>query len=163
MRHMSILLALMICLSSTNLAAKTGSQVVYQKDRYKVYKVMEVCKLEITLSKNEQDYHAILSLFNSDNYYNELFTERKRIGLATKEILFAFDSKKAHRISFVPDANAKDSYWHWQYLQESHDLLNLVKKMNEMHVTFSTNKKTFKFTVPLKGSGKAVKALKNCH
>ncbi len=162
MRFLYIVIALSLFVPWNMANAKNKNDVVYQKGRYKVHKVMGVCKLEITLSKNDQDYQAILALFASDDYYNELFTERKRIGLATRRVLVGFDKHKAKRIPFVAEANAKDSYWHWQYLQESQDMLTLVKKRKSMQVKFSTNKKTFTFDVPLKGSSKAVTALRNC-
>lgn len=162
MRSSWIFAALLIFLPWNGHSAENSYKEIYKKDRYTIRKVEGACKLEIVLSKNERDFQAILAVFPSDDYYGELFTEREKVGLAKDKVLISFDNSKPRSIPFIPNADAKDSYWRWQYLEDTQELLMMIQKRNEMHVSFSNGTKTFEFTVPLKGSGKAVSALRNC-
>ncbi len=153
---------LLVLLPWSGHGADNAYKEIYKQDRYTVRKVEGACKLEIVLSKNEQDFQAILAVFPSDDYYGELFTERDKIGLARDKVMITFDKTKPRSIAFVPDASAKDSYWRWQYLEDTQELLMLIQKKNRMQVSFSNGTKNFDFTVPLKGSGKAVSALRSC-
>ncbi|MBF0438731.1 MAG: hypothetical protein HQL93_06365 [Magnetococcales bacterium] len=154
--------ALLIFLPWNGHGAENSYMEVYKDERFTVRKVEGACKLEIVLSKNERDFQAILALFPSEDYYGELFTEREKVGLARDKVLVSFDKGKQKSIPFVPDSDAKDSYWRWQYLEDTQELLAQIRKQSEMHVSFSNGTKTFTFNVPLKGSGKAVTALRNC-
>ncbi|MBF0416806.1 MAG: hypothetical protein HQL86_00960 [Magnetococcales bacterium] len=142
--------------------AESSYKEVYKSGRYTVRKVEGTCKLEILLAKNEKDHQAILALFPSEDYYGELFTEREKIGLARDKVLISFDNSKPRSIPFVPDADAKDSFWRWQYLEDTQEILSMIQKRGEMRVSFSNGTKTFEYVVPLKGSGKAVAALRGC-
>ncbi|MEO5346921.1 MAG: hypothetical protein H7834_11165 [Magnetococcus sp. YQC-9] len=142
--------------------AESSYKEVFKSGRYTVRKVEGTCKLEILLAKNEKDHQAILALFPSEDYYGELFTEREKIGLARDKVLISFDNSKPRSIPFVPDADAKDSFWRWQYLEDTQELLAQIQKRGEMRVSFSNGTKTFEYVVPLKGSGKAVAALRGC-
>ncbi len=158
MRFSFILVGLMILLPWGDLHARE----VYKKGHYTVRKVDKTCKLEILLHKGDRQAAAILALFPSDDYYGELFTEKARIGLARKKVQIQFDQETPRDIPFVPDASAKDNYWRWQYLESTRELLDLVSRKNKMSVSFSNGKSTFKYEISLKGSSKAVKALKRC-
>lgn len=135
---------------------------IFKKDQFTVRKVEGTCKLEIQLHDNERAPAAILAIFPSDDFYGELFTEKPRIGLAKKSVKIRFDNGKAKEINFIPDAAAEDSYWRWQYLDTSEGLLDNVSRKGKMYVEFSNGQQDFSYTVPLKGSGNAVKALKKC-
>ncbi|MBF0629156.1 MAG: hypothetical protein HQL91_13140 [Magnetococcales bacterium] len=142
--------------------AENSYKEVYKNGRFTVRKVEGACKLEILLAKNERDHQAILALFPSEDYYGELFTEREKVGLARDKVLIGFDNGKPRSIPFVPEADAKDSYWRWQYLEDTQELLGQIQKRGEMKISFSNGTKTFDYAVPLKGSGKAVAALRSC-
>ncbi|MEO5330574.1 MAG: hypothetical protein H7839_01015 [Magnetococcus sp. YQC-5] len=157
-----IFAALLVFLPWNAQSADNSYKEVYKNGRYTVRKVEGACKLEIVLSKNDRDFQAIMALFPSDDYYGELFTEREKVGLARDKVLIAFDNLKPRSIPFVPDADAKDSYWRWQYLEDTQELLTMIQKRGEMRVSFSNGTKTFEFVVPLKGSGKAIAALRSC-
>lgn len=135
---------------------------IYKSGHYTVRKVEGTCKLEIQLHKGEGEPAAILALFPSDDFYGELFTEKPRIGVARDGVRIRFDNDKARNIAFVPDAEAKDSYWRWQYLESTDGVLDQITKKNTLSVSFSNSKKSFKYSVSLKGSGKAVSALRQC-
>lgn len=135
---------------------------VYKSGHFTVRKVESTCKLEILLHRSDREPAAILALFPSDDYYGELFTEKPRIGLAKDKVSIGFDSGAAQEIPFVPDAAAKDNYWRWQYLETTQGLLTDVRRKNSLSVSFSNGKETFKYTVSLKGSSKAVSALQRC-
>ncbi|MBF0212458.1 MAG: hypothetical protein HQM00_02705 [Magnetococcales bacterium] len=154
--------ALLLMLPWTVQGAENSYKEVYKNGRFTVRKVEGACKLEILLAKNEKDHQAILALFPSEDYYGELFTEREKVGLARDKVLISFDNGKPRSIPFVPDADAKDSYWRWQYLEDTQELLAMIQKRGEMRVSFSNGTKTFEFAIPLKGSGKAVAALRGC-
>ena len=138
------------------------AQEVYKNGRYTVRKVKETCKLEILLHNGDREAAAILALFPSDLYYGELFTEKKRIGVARRKVQIRFDQEAPRDISFVSDASAKDAYWRWQYLENTQGLLSMISKKREMVVSFSNGKTIFKYNVTLKGSSKAVLALRRC-
>ncbi|MBF0127778.1 MAG: hypothetical protein HQM02_11275 [Magnetococcales bacterium] len=162
MRFSWIFAALLVFLPWNGHGAENSYKEIYKNGRYTVRKVEGTCKLEIVLSKNERDFQAILALFPSDDYYGELFTERDKVGLARDKVLIAFDSGKPRPIPFIPDADAKDSFWRWQYLEDTQEILSMIQKKGEMRVSFSNGTKNFEFTVPLKGSGKAIAALRSC-
>lgn len=154
--------ALLMLLPLSGYGAENSYKEVYKNGRYTVRKVEGACKLEIVLAKNEKDFQAILALFPSDDYYGELFTEREKVGVARDKVLISFDNSKPRSIPFVPDAEAKDSYWRWQYLEDTQEILPMIQKRGEMRVSFSNGTKTFEYVVPLKGSGKAIAALRGC-
>ena len=135
---------------------------VYKSGRYTVRKVKDTCKLEILLHKNDREPAAILALFPSDLYYGELFTEKKRIGMARQEITIQFDQEPSRVIAFVPDAASKDDFWRWQYLDNTQGLLSMISRRREVTVSFSNGKNRFQYKVSLKGSSKAVLALRQC-
>ncbi|MBF0294289.1 MAG: hypothetical protein HQL96_03800 [Magnetococcales bacterium] len=162
MRLSWIFAALLIIFPWLGHGAENAYKEIYKNGRYTVRKVEGACKLEIVLSKNERDFQAILALFPSDDYYGELFTEREKVGLARDKVLIAFDNGKPRAIPFIPDADAKDSFWRWQYLEDTQELLGSIQKKGEMRVSFSNGTRNFEFAVPLKGSGKAIQALRNC-
>ncbi|MBF0341986.1 MAG: hypothetical protein HQL95_13645 [Magnetococcales bacterium] len=158
-----IFVAAMLCLLPWVANGAEGSyKEVYKNGRYTVRKVEGACKLEILLAKNDRDHQAILALFPSEDFYGELFTEREKVGVARDKVLISFDNGKPRSIPFVPDADAKDSFWRWQYLEDTQELLAMIQKRGEMRVSFSNGTKTFEYTVPLKGSGKAIAALRGC-
>ncbi len=158
MRLSFILAFLLAFVTWSDLQAKE----VYKKGHFTVRKVEGTCKLEILLHKSDREPAAILALFPSDDYYGELFTEKPRIGLARGKVSIGFDGGRAQNIPFVPDAAAKDSYWRWQYLETTQGLLNSVRRKNDMTVSFSNGKERFNYSVSLKGSSRAVKALRRC-
>ncbi|MEO5364557.1 MAG: hypothetical protein H7838_13165 [Magnetococcus sp. DMHC-8] len=158
MRFLLVLLGLLVLLPWGDLQAKE----IYKSGRYTVRKVEGTCKLEILLHEGDQEPAAILALFPSDEYFGEMFTEKTRIGIAQKKVRIQFDQEKPRDINFVADASAKDNYWRWQYLENTQGLLNLMGKRSKMIVSFSNGKSMFKYTVPLKGSTKAVLALRHC-
>ncbi|MEO5378933.1 MAG: hypothetical protein H7832_14300 [Magnetococcus sp. DMHC-6] len=140
-----------------------SAQEFYKEGAFTVRKVEGACKLEIALPLDkEKDTAAILAIFPKDEYYGELFTERKRIGLAQKKVDIIFDKEKPRSINFVPKTDGNDDYWRWQYLESTKGMLDEVKRRNNMVVKFSNGKKSFEFTVSLKGSTKAVTTLLQC-
>ncbi|MBF0158374.1 MAG: hypothetical protein HQL58_02515 [Magnetococcales bacterium] len=120
-----------------------------------------VCKLEISLMKGNQPM-GILGLLDGRKYYDELFTTRTGIGKIKDKITVRFDQETPLTVLFQPGSEAQNDNWHWQYLKSSEELLNQVRRRGTMGISFSNGKETFNFTVPLKGSGNAVKALKQC-
>ena len=158
MRLSFVLAFLMAFVTWSDLQAKE----IFKKGHFTVRKVEGTCKLEILLHKSDREPAAILALFPSDDYYGELFTEKPRIGLARGKVSVSFDRDKAQSIPFVPDAAAKDSYWRWQYLETTQGLLVNVRRKNNMTISFSNGKRKFKYSVSLKGSSRAVKALQRC-
>ena len=138
------------------------AQEVYKNGRYTVRKVKDSCKLEILLNKSDQDPAALLALFPNDLYYGELFTEKKRIGMARAKLRIQFDQEKEQEIDFVADASAQDDYWRWQYLKNTQGLLRKISRGKEMTLSFSNGKQEFKYIVPLKGSSNAVLSLRRC-
>lgn len=105
---------------------------------------------------------AILTLFTGEEYYSELITDRKEVG-ATKDVAnIGFDDIKPAPVKFVPGSEGKDDHWRWQYLEDSKGLLENVGRRSVMHLNFSNGKDKFIYEVPLKGSTKAVSALKKC-
>ncbi|MEO5353675.1 MAG: hypothetical protein H7835_10770 [Magnetococcus sp. XQGC-1] len=158
MRFFPVLLGLLVLLPWGDLQARE----IYKSGRYTVRKVEGTCKLEILLHEGDQEPAAILALFPSDEYFGEMFTEKTRIGVAVKKVRIQFDQEKPRDINFVADASAKDNYWRWQYLENTQGLLNMLGKRGKMVVSFSNGKTMFKYTVPLKGSTKAVLALRHC-
>ena len=158
MRFAVVLLGLVVLLPWSDLAA----QEVYKSGRYTVRKVKETCKLEVLLHNGDREPAAILALFPSDLYYGELFTEKKRIGMAREKMRIHFDQEQSRDVTFVPKASSKDDYWRWQYLENTQGLLSMISRKREMLVSFSNGKSLFKYTVALKGSSKAVLALRQC-
>ncbi|MBF0162608.1 MAG: hypothetical protein HQL88_10000 [Magnetococcales bacterium] len=158
MRFSLVLLGLLTLLPWSDLQARE----IFKSGRYTVRKVESTCKLEILLHDGDQEPAAILALFPSDEYFGEMFTEKNRIGVAQKKVRIQFDQEKARDIPFIADASAKDNYWRWQYLENTQGLLNMLGKHSKMIVSFSNGKNMFKYTVSLKGSGKAVLALRHC-
>lgn len=155
----SFVLALILALIPWN---GLQAREVYKRDHYTVRKVEGTCKLEILLHQGDREPAAILALFLTDDFYGELFTEKPRIGLARDSVRVQFDNDPPQSIPFVPDAASKDIYWRWQYLESTQGLLELIRKKNTMVVSFSNGKKHFKYRVTLRGSGKAVAALRRC-
>ncbi|MBF0370806.1 MAG: hypothetical protein HQL52_15250 [Magnetococcales bacterium] len=143
-------------------SGEVEAREVYKSGRFTVRKVEGTCKLEVALPLSGQDTAAILALFPTDDYYGEFFTERRRIGMARDKLKISFDRGENQEVGFVPDSSAKDSYWRWQYLENTQGLLEKIRKMDRMEISFSNGKKNFKFKVSLKGSSKAVKALQKC-
>ncbi|MBF0110421.1 MAG: hypothetical protein HQL76_14735 [Magnetococcales bacterium] len=135
---------------------------LFKSGQFTVRKVDNTCKLEIQLHEGTTQPAAILALFPADDYYGELFTEKSRIGLAHEKVTIKFDNDKPREISFVADAAAKDANWRWQYLESTDGILDNVARKGKMNVEFSNGKQSFTYTVVLKGSGKAVKAVKTC-
>ncbi|WP_130470676.1 hypothetical protein [Candidatus Magnetaquicoccus inordinatus] len=158
MRVMLVMLGLLVMVPWGDLHAKE----IYKSGRYTVRKVEGTCKLEILLHEGDQEPAAILALFPSDEFFGEMFTEKARIGVAQKKVRIQFDQDKPKDINFVADASAKDNYWRWQYLENTQGILGLLGKRTKMIVSFSNGKTMFKYTVPLKGSTKAVMALRHC-
>lgn len=138
------------------------AQEVYKEGRYTVRRVKGTCKLEILLHNSDREAAAVLALFPKDIYYGELFTEKSRIGKARQQVRIQFEEEALQSISFVKDASGVDAYWRWQYLENMQGLLSMISRKREMVVSFSNGKSLFKYTVPLKGSSKAVLALHNC-
>jgi hypothetical protein len=158
----SIVLALLLALAPWG-ELSAASDVYYQKGRYTVRKVEGTCKLEIALHHGKKQASAILALFPNEDYYGEFFTQKKAIGLAKNKVQIQFDKQKPLNISFVLDAAQKDGYWSWQYLENTDGVLRNVAKKRNMTVRFSNSKgEKYKYSVPLSGSGKAVKSLRKC-
>ncbi|MBF0401203.1 MAG: hypothetical protein HQL90_10595 [Magnetococcales bacterium] len=158
MRFSLVLLGLLVMLPWGDLQARE----IYKGGRYTVRKVEGTCKLEILLHEGDREPAAILALFPSDEYFGEMFTEKARIGVAQKKVRIQFDQEKPRDIPFIADASAKDNYWRWQYLENTQGLLNLLAKRSKMIVSFSNGKSLFKYTISLKGSSKAIMALRHC-
>ena len=158
MRFSLVLLGLLMLLPWGDLQARE----IYKSGRYTVRKVESTCKLEVLLHEGDREPAAILALFPTDEYFGEMFTERARIGVAQKNVRIKFDKLKPRDIFFITDAAAKDNYWRWQYLENTQGLLSLLSKHREMVVSFTNGKNLFKYTVSLKGSSKAVLALRHC-
>ena len=158
MRFSLVLLGLLMLLPWGDLQARE----IYKSGRYTVRKVESTCKLEVLLHEGDREPAAILALFPTDEYFGEMFTERARIGVAQKKVRIKFDKLKPRDIFFITDATAKDNYWRWQYLENTQGLLSLLSKHREMVVSFTNGKNLFKYTVSLKGSSKAVLALRHC-
>lgn len=110
----------------------------------------------------EEDVLAILMLYATDNYYGQLFTERKRVGLARKKVEILFDNAAPRKVHFVSKADDHDDHWRWQYLKETEGLLDAIRKKNRMRVVFSNGKDWFRFKISLKGSSRAVTQLEKC-
>lgn len=138
------------------------AQEVYKSGHYTVRKVKDTCKLEILLHKSDQEPAAIMALFPTEAYYGELFTEKKRIGMARKTVRIQFDQDTPRDISFVADAASEDPFWRWQYLENTQGLLGMISRKNRMTVSFKNGKALFEYKVSLKGSSKAVLALRYC-
>ncbi|MBF0138234.1 MAG: hypothetical protein H7833_09820 [Magnetococcus sp. DMHC-1] len=156
----ALILSLMLLL----LPVESQAQEIYQKDIFTVRKLEGVCKLEIAMSLERRPV-VILALFDGSKYYDELFTTRDPIGLAKGPMVLQFDQEPQIQVEFAPGLNAKDEHWEWQYLnlkKETLQLLEEVKRRRTMEVRFSNGTKEFQFSVPLKGSTKAVKAMKDC-
>ena len=119
------------------------------------------CMLDIALHKRQEPV-AILVLFPSDEYYGEIVTERARIGSAKKKVRVQFDKGKPVDIRFLANAADKDEHFRWQYLVNTRGLLRKVSKHGKMTVSFSNGSSRFKYTVSLKGSARAVRALRRC-
>ena len=158
MHFIMILLGLLLIAPWSNLDA----QEVYKNSRYTVRKVKDTCKLEILLNKSDRDPAAILALFPNDLYYGELFTEKKRIGMARDKLRIRFDRGEEQAFGFVANASAKDDYWRWQYLENTQGLLSKISRGKEMTLSFSNGKQEFKYIVSLKGSSNAVLSLRRC-
>ncbi|MEG3638336.1 hypothetical protein [Magnetococcus sp. PR-3] len=155
---------LMLMLIPTQAAAR----VDYEDGPFAVREVKDgkktVCKLEISLYKDGR-IAAYLALFNSENYYGELFTERRRIGKARNKVTVQFDDEPQQTIKFVEEAPGMDTDWRWQYLElnQPKTMVDNVARKRKMKISFFNGKETFKFNIPLKGSSKAVKRLKRCN
>ncbi|OSM00366.1 hypothetical protein [Magnetofaba australis] len=159
----ALLAALTFPIAHTAQAAK----VIYESGAFAVRKVTtddknkEICKLEVSMELDGQ-VAAYLALFESRDYYGELFTERKRIGLARESVKIAFDDEAARDIPFANGLAGMDADWRWQYLEDTNNLLDNVKRKNKMRVTFNNGAKDYSFDISLKGSSKAVKELRRC-
>lgn len=158
MRFAVLLLGLLVWFPASGLHA----QEVYKNGRYTVRKVQGACKLEILLHQGDRQAAAILALFPSERYYGELFTEKKRIGKARNKAVIQFDNESTRNVAFVPDASAEDDFWRWQYLENTQGLLSLISRKMEMKLSFYNGKEWYRYSVSLKGSSKAVLALRQC-
>ncbi|MBF0143871.1 MAG: hypothetical protein HQL59_10500 [Magnetococcales bacterium] len=144
------------------LPGNLGAKEYFQQGPFTVRKVEGVCKMEIALSDKSGDTLALLALFPTDEYYAELFTDRKRVGIARKNLTIGFDDRKGVPIAFVPDSEGKDKFWRWQYLDNSQELLAEVRRRDKMSVNFSNGNQNFRLSVRLTGSAKAVDSLRKC-
>nr|CRH07751.1 conserved exported protein of unknown function [Candidatus Magnetococcus massalia] len=146
---------------------EAAARVVYEDGPFTVREVKDadkiVCKLEISMNMDGR-IAAYLGLFRSSKYYGELFTERRRIGQARGKVTIGFDSEPPTKVKFVPDSPGMDTEWRWQYLDMTNpgQMLDNVARKRAMQVGFFNGKQNFSFTIPLKGSSKAVKRLKRC-
>ncbi|MBF0308802.1 MAG: hypothetical protein HQL56_04655 [Magnetococcales bacterium] len=165
MRWLTGLLALVLFTEGVHAAG--GPQEYYAKDPFTV-RIMEtgpgekVCKLEIAIPLEGLGPALILALFPNDDFFTELFTERRRVGLARNQLEIRFDQEPARTIAFKEDEASKDNYWRWQYLEKSDDLLSEVKRRNVMRLNFSNGQRNFEFEVKLTGSLQAVNKLQQC-
>ncbi|MBF0402032.1 MAG: hypothetical protein HQL90_14870 [Magnetococcales bacterium] len=158
MRYTLVLIGLLILLPWGELQARE----IYKNGPYTVRKTEEkICKLEISLHKQKEPV-AILALFPSNEYYGEMVTERARIGLARKNMSIQFDREQPRKMVFLANSAEKDDRFRWQYLDNTQGLLKKVAQKRTMTVSFSNGKTPFKYVVSLKGSAKAVKALRRC-
>ncbi|ABK46176.1 hypothetical protein Mmc1_3691 [Magnetococcus marinus MC-1] len=155
---------LMLMLIPTQAAAR----VVYEDGPFAVREVKDgtktICKLEISLYKEDR-IAAYLALFNNENYYGELFTERRRVGKARNKVTVQFDDEPEQSIKFVEEAPGMDTDWRWQYLElnQPSAVIDSIARKRHMKISFFNGMETFEFSIPLKGSSKAVKRLQRCN
>ncbi|MBF0623739.1 MAG: hypothetical protein HQL82_02925 [Magnetococcales bacterium] len=154
----ALILSLMMALAPWD----AGAQEVFQKGPFTVRKLHGICKLEIAMQLDGRPA-AILALFPGDTHYDELFTEKERIGLARDQVVVQFDREPPIRLEFTPDLASGNQFWEWQYLKGTGGLLDQVKRRSEMEIRFSNGQKEFQFSVSLKGSSKAAQALRSCN
>ncbi|MGN7610988.1 hypothetical protein ACQZV8_02775 [Magnetococcales bacterium HHB-1] len=135
-------------------------------------KKQSVCKLDISMTladresgkskKGSSGSVAVLSLYPNDDFHSELFTLRDPVGLARNKVKIQFDEDRAETFEFLPDEARKDEYWRWQYLRDARDLLDKVANKNLMRISFSNGREWWRFKLPLRGTHRMVKKLKQC-
>lgn len=167
MRFSSAVLFLGLMLGST----LGHGQEIFKQDRFTVRKVETVCRLEMAISLADQvgqkgnpppETVAILGLYASNDYHGDLSTSIRRIGVVKDSVEIAFDAIKPRVIPFLAKSGGNDDNWRWQYLTDSNGLLEELKRRSAMVIAFAAGKESWRFKVPLKGSGNAVKALQQC-
>lgn len=169
---MRLLISAMLGLFMAAASGTAWAAPFYQDGRFTVRKADGACKLGVAFragdltgkkSKEKRDAElAHLYLYNSEKFYWELFTWRENVGLARENARIGFNGVKAKKVSFLKKADQKDQFWRWQYLVNTEGLMSQIKSRNKMTLAFSNGKESFDFTISLKGSSKAVKALKRC-
>ncbi len=165
----SVLTALVIACSGVLFSWQVEAQEILRKGHFTVRKVDGVCKLEITMSmvdregstSSNRDPVAILALFADPDFYGELFTERRRVGMARKEVLIGFDMDPDMKTPFV-ETPGKDRHWRWQYLETPRNILDDVANRNAIRVAFHNGNQWWRFKVSLKGTARIVRRLKSC-
>ncbi|MBF0447068.1 MAG: hypothetical protein HQL67_02590 [Magnetococcales bacterium] len=141
----------------------------YQQDRYTVRAVEGTCKLEIALFNTDlswarkKEVDGVLGVFESAQYYGELFVLRSNIGQVNKGLKVNFDGTPDRSISMLMDDEGVDKLWKWRYFSYDTDFLRKISKSKAMEIKFYNGRSWVTFKVSLKGSSKAVRALKYCN
>ena len=152
-----------------------GNQQTYQAGHYRVRQTGDTCKLEIFLESKSlvrsnsgfwrhgfnDETIGFFSVFQTDEYFGELITEKARVGLVDSGFSVEFDGKTDESV-VASDSTGSDNLWRWRHFAYHHKILRKIKRSRFMEVRFSNGTDRFHFKIPLKGSSKAVRALTAC-
>ena len=152
-----------------------ADQKIFQESHYRVRQTGETCKLEIFLESRSLDRRSskfwkhgfnsetigFFSVFKTDDYFGELITEKSRVGLLKDGLSVSFDGKPETSV-VASDSTGEDSLWKWRHFSYHDDILTRIRRSRKMDLKFSNGENLFHFSIPLKGSSKAIKFLQDC-
>nr|CRH06925.1 conserved exported protein of unknown function [Candidatus Magnetococcus massalia] len=170
----SLVLALLSLLWLQPQAAQAYDKL-YESGRYRVLKSGGECGLEISFYGSDLDKKSAkklkvkpknlmgyLMIYRDTRYYAALFSHKRWFTAQPSNIKIYFDKKRYKGLSPAQPKPESDANWRWSFMDPADDTIRKIRKGHSMGVSFQVAGKSYRFNHTLKGSSKAVRALKRC-